>query len=212
MKKCVIVGAGTYGQVYAEYLRESYDILGYVDDNLEIHNTSINGIQVLGDFKFLLETIQKDVRVFIPIGNTKVRSKLIKAAREKGFDTPNYIHSTADIHSSVKIGEYGVYILQGTIIMPLSIIENNVMISAGTVISHHSTIKKGTFISFGVNIGASLTLEERTYIGIGATVMTGVKTVGTGSLIGAGAVIIKDVPDYAVVVGNPGKIIKYNNE
>lgn len=210
MKKCVIVGAGTYGQVYAEYLKESYDILGYVDDNLEIHNTTINGIQVLGDFNFLLNSIQKDVCVFIPIGNTQVRSKLMKATRKNGFETPNYIHSTADIHSSVKVGEYGVYILQSTIIMPLSIIENNVMISAGTVISHHSTIKKGTFISFGVNIGASLTLRERTYIGIGATIMTGVKEVGKNATIGAGAVIIKDIPDYAVVVGNPGKVIKYN--
>ena len=38
--------------------------------------------------------------------------------------------------------------------------------------------------------------------------MTGVKEIGAYSLIGAGSVIIQDVPDYAVVVGNPGKVIK----
>jgi acetyltransferase-like isoleucine patch superfamily enzyme len=38
--------------------------------------------------------------------------------------------------------------------------------------------------------------------------MTGVKTIGENSLIGAGTVIIKDVPDGATVVGNPGRIIK----
>lgn len=38
--------------------------------------------------------------------------------------------------------------------------------------------------------------------------MTGVKVVGEDALIGAGAVIIKDIPDGATVVGNPGRIIK----
>jgi acetyltransferase EpsM len=51
---------------------------------------------------------------------------------------------------------------------------------------------------------------EGTHIGIGACVVQGIK-VGKWATIGAGAVIIKDVPDYAVVVGNPGRIIKYNS-
>ena len=41
--------------------------------------------------------------------------------------------------------------------------------------------------------------------------MTGVKKVGKESVIGSGSVIIKDIPDFAIVVGNPGKIIKYNS-
>ena len=37
-------------------------------------------------------------------------------------------------------------------------------------------------------------------------------TIGKGAVIGAGAVVAKDVPDYAVVVGNPAKIVKYRNK
>ncbi|CAL43362.1 Putative acetyltransferase [Flavobacterium psychrophilum JIP02/86] len=47
-------------------------------------------------------------------------------------------------------------------------------------------------------------------MGIGASVIQGIK-IGKWVTIGAGAVIIKDVPDFAVVVGNPGRIIKVNN-
>ena len=50
---------------------------------------------------------------------------------------------------------------------------------------------------------------EGTQIGINATIRQGIN-IGKWATIGAGAVIVKDVPDYAVVVGNPGKIIRYN--
>ena len=47
------------------------------------------------------------------------------------------------------------------------------------------------------------------WIGQGAIILPGCKTVGTGSIIGAGSVVTKDVPPYAIVTGNPAKILRY---
>jgi acetyltransferase EpsM len=58
-------------------------------------------------------------------------------------------------------------------------------------------------------LAGSVIVEEGSQIGINATIRQGIK-IGKWVTIGAGAVIVKDVPDYAVVVGNPGRIIKYN--
>lgn len=207
VEQCIIVGAGTYGQVYAEYLKEKYQIIGFIDDDKSLHNTKVLDIPVLGNFDFLIEGVAKDVNVFIPIGNNKIRTTLLKKAIEKGFKTPSFIHPHTHIHSTVKIGKC-VYILPGTSIMPFSEIEDFVLISMGVNIAHHTIIEEGCFFSQGSNIGASIKFKENVFCGIGSTVMTGVNTVGKGSLIGAGAVIIKDVPDGATVVGNPGKIIK----
>ena len=204
---CVIIGAGTYGQVYAEYLQEDYNILGFIDDDEKLSNTEINGIQVLGNLNFLLNSIDISVNVFIPIGNNKTRVELFKKVMDKGFKTPNFIHKNTLIHNSVKTGKC-VYILPGTQILPLTEINDFVLISMGVNIAHHTVIEQGCFFSQGSNIGASIKFKENVFCGIGATVMTGVNTVGKGSLIGAGAVIIKDVPDGATVVGNPGRIIK----
>lgn len=211
-EKCIIVGAGTYGQVYAEYLKNDYDVVGFIDDNHTLHNKEIEGIEVLGDINYLLESISIDVKIFVPIGNVNAKETILEKIRNKGFKTPNFIHPTANIHDSVTIGEQGVYILQGVVIMPLTVINNDVMISAGSIISHHSVVEDGCFISFGVNVGASLIIRKKAYLGISSTIMTGVKEVGGNSTIGAGAVIIRDVPDFAVVVGNPGKIIKYKGD
>ena len=53
-----------------------------------------------------------------------------------------------------------------------------------------------------------ITIENDVWIGAKATIMSGV-TISSGAVIGAGAVITKDIPPYAIVVGNPGKIVKY---
>ena len=210
-EKCIIVGAGTYGQVYAEYLKDDYEIIGFIDDDKSIFDTKINGLHVLGDFDFLLNNIDCSTNVFIPIGNNKVRVALLKKIIEKGFKTPNFIHKTAQIHHSVQIGK-GVYILPGTQIMPLTQIKDFVLISMGVNIAHHTMIEEGCFFSQGSNIGANISFKKNVFCGISSTVMTGVKEVGRNSLIGAAAVIIRDVPDFAVVVGNPGKIIKYTED
>lgn len=59
----------------------------------------------------------------------------------------------------------------------------------------------------GMTKGATL-IGNDVWIGYGATVMSGVK-IGNGAVIGAKAVVAKDVPDYAIAVGNPAKVIRY---
>lgn len=208
-QNAIIVGAGTYGEVYAEYLKQDYKILGFIDDNVTLKGQYINGVQVLGNLDWLIENGDLLINIFIPIGNTRVKKNMLEKVRQYGFPTPNYIHPSVNIDPSVKLGANAIYILQGSIVMPLATIHDDVMISSSTTISHHTIVEEGVFVSFGVKIGASLRVKTCAYIGIGAIIMTGVNEVGQDALIGAGAVVIKDVPDNAVVVGNPAKIIKY---
>lgn len=206
-EKCIIVGAGTYGQIYAEYLKNDYNIIGFVDDNKDIIGQEINGIKILGDFNFLLKNISKLISVFVPLGNNEIRVRFLKILKEAGFKTPTYIHPSSIIDSSVILGE-AIYILPSSNVMPFTKIGNYVMISMGVNIAHHCDIKEGCFFSQGTNIGASITIDEQTFSGIACTIMTGVSSIGNSVVIGAGTVIIRDVPDGATVVGSPGKIIK----
>ncbi len=65
-------------------------------------------------------------------------------------------------------------------------------------------------VSPNASIARNVKVGEGSHIGMGSTIVQGV-SVGKWAVIGAGTVILEDVPDYAVVVGVPGKIIKYNS-
>lgn len=211
MRKAIIVGAGVYGQVYAEYLKKEYEIVAFVDDDEKIIGRIINNIKVIGNIESSINNIDRNISVFVPIGNNIVRMNILKSLEKNGFETPSFIHPSTIIHDSVKIGK-AVYILPGTNIMPCTELKNYVMISMGVNIAHHNMIEEGCFFSQGTNIGASINIGKRAYFGIGSTIMTGVKNIGENSLIGAGSVVIKDVPANAVVAGVPAKILRYKED
>lgn len=208
--KSVIIGAGTYGEVYLTYLQDAgIEIVGFLDDNKKLLGTVVRGVPVLGPVTLLSELKggYGVEAVYCPIGNNLLRTQLLEKARRLGLMTPFFIHPTANIAPNVQIG-CGVYILPNTTVMPYVKIEDDVMISIGSNIAHHSILHQGVFISNGVNLGASLVVEKLAYIGMGATVMTGVKRLGENCLIGAGTVVIRDVENNAVMAGVPAKFLK----
>ena len=208
--KSIIIGSGTYGEVYLAYLQEAgVDVVGFLDDDLKYHGQEVRGVPVLGPIS-MLETLKATdgvEAVYCPLGNNKLRVEFLKRAAELGYETPNFIHSSVLISPHVEIGK-GVYILLGTTIMPYTVIKDYVMISMGVHLAHHNVLEEGVFLSTGCNFGASIHAHKYAYCGISSTIMTGIHELGEDCLIGAGAVVIKDVPDRAVMAGVPAKILK----
>lgn len=207
--KAAIFGAGTYGEVYLHYLQQhDVDVVAFLDDDSSLWGTNVRGVPVIGGSQLLSELQQKNIiNVFCPIGNNSVRDRVLAQARSAGLNTPNFVHHSA-IVDSLLADNSGIYILPQVVVMPHVSIEKNVMVSMGVKIAHHTTIKQGVFLSTNVSVGANILLHEQAYIGMSATLVTGkCKQVGEKSLIGAGAVVVKDVPAGVTVVGNPARIM-----
>lgn len=211
MTKNIIIGAGTYGETYLFFLREAgMDVVGFLDDNVQLTGHIVRGVPVLGTTELLpkLKELYGVENVYCPIGSNRVRVSILERARALGYQTPNFIHHKAYISSNVSMPNEGVYIEANTYIYPYTSIERDVMICVGSIVAHHSHLSQGTFISAGVNFGASVHADKFAYIGIGSTIMTGVKELGEDCLVGAGAVVVRNVPAYTVVAGVPAKLLR----
>ncbi|WP_435050322.1 NeuD/PglB/VioB family sugar acetyltransferase [Formosa sp. S-31] len=213
MKKAVIIGAGTHGEIYTAYLKEAgIEIHGFIDDKDEIQGTEIRGVKVIGKYGDLFSKKFKDnyTDIYCPIGNNVIRQEYLSSLKLEGYNTPNYIHPSVIISPNVILGE-AIYMLPGNSVMPYVTIGDYFMVNMGTTIGHHTKIGKSVFMSSGVHVGASLSIGERAFLGLGSTIMTGISKLGIECLIGAGSVVIREVPDYAVVCGNPAKVLRYKD-
>ena len=146
-------------------------------------------------------------KMLISIGDNATRKKIAEA-----LDTTFYsaVHPKAIVsqHTTINVG---CVIMAGVVLNVESHIGKHCIINTGAVVEHDCLVADYVHLSPNVSLAGNVSVGEGSHIGIGATVIQGIK-IGKWSVIGAGAVIIKDVPDYAVVVGNPGKIIKFNKK
>lgn len=199
--KVLLYGASGHGKVVLDILKAQEILVDYIcDDNPKFSN--IHGVPVIPTDAVIWE---ENYVMLFSIGNNAIRAALAK--RYAGpFLTA--LHPQAIISPQVTIGE-GSVVMAGVVINTDARVGIHSIINTGATLDHDCVVGDFVHISPGVSLAGNVTIGAGTHVGIGACVIQGV-TIGKGCTIGAGTVIIRDVPDYAVVVGNPGKIIKYN--
>lgn len=204
MLKTVIVGAGGHAQVIADIFlqsKENKDIypIGFVDDDKRLQDKKILGLPVLGLIEYI-DKIDCDA-VIIGIGHNAVRKKLYDELINRGLNFVQAIHPTAVIGSDVEIG-LGTVICANSVIITGSKIGHNVIINTGATVDHHNIINDHVHIAPGSHTGGEVTVQEGAFIGIGATIMPQ-KKIGKWGIVGAGALVNKDVEEGQTVIGVP---------
>ena len=213
MQDLVIIGAGGVGKEVAWIIEQinkfkpTFTILGYIDDNGEIHGNIINGYKILGNIEYLLN-MNQDLCVVCAIANYNVKKNIIAKLRFKKFHFPSIIHPDIYINNTNKIG-VGNIIYPGVIITTNIIMGDFVIISPKCGIAHEVIIENYCSVLWNVNISGNVKIKEGCLIGSGATIIQG-KNIGSESTVGAGAVVITNVPDNCTVVGVPARIVKFN--
>jgi acetyltransferase EpsM len=146
-------------------------------------------------------------RAIIAIGENSRRKKV---ASETNVPFATGMHPSSAVSPSAVIGE-GSVVMANASVNADAVIGRHCIVNTGAIVEHDARVGDFAHISPGAKLAGNVAVGEGTQVGIGAAVIQGV-TIGKWATIGAGAVIIRDIPDHAVVVGNPGRIIKYNSE
>lgn len=197
-----LYGASGHCKVILDILENTNTtITAIIDDNIKVTSVLGNPVKNTASLSF------KDTdHLLISIGNNKVRKNISSKIKANYIKA---IHPKSIVSSFSEIGE-GSVVMAGAIINADASIGKHCIINSGAVIEHDCNLHDFSHVSPNASLAGGVEVGEGTQIGIGAVVIQGIK-IGKWVMIGAGSVIIEDVPDYAVVVGNPGRIIKFIN-
>ncbi|MDM8177227.1 acetyltransferase [Olivibacter sp. LS-1] len=204
MQEVYLIGASGHAKVIAEVLLEDDKYIKGIFEKNE-------AILRLWDYRVLPQpeagTWPRDAPYVIAVGSNRIR-KYVAETFQNELTFSKAIHPRSIISNRVSIGE-GTVVMAGVTINTETLVGKHVILNTNCSVDHECVLADYVHISPGVSLAGDVQVGEGTHIGIGASVIQGVR-IGKWCTIGAGAVVIRDVPDYAVVVGSPGRIIKYN--
>jgi sugar O-acyltransferase (sialic acid O-acetyltransferase NeuD family) len=207
-QKLLIVGAGSVGKFIAyncEHFLQSYEIIGFLDDDPQKQQAKIAGYDVIGKMDTLAQYSGKNIALVLGIAFPKVKLKIVEQCAQFDFEFPNLISKHAWISEHVTFGK-GCIIYPGVSINYGTQIGDFVVMNMNCAIGHDSKIEDYAALAPGVNLGGHSHLRKGVDMGIGSSTIQNVE-IGDFTVVGGQSMIVHSVQPDSKVIGVPGKII-----
>ena len=187
-----------------------WDEIVFIDDAPEKNGQTLIDLKIM-NFQQAIDQYGLDgIEFIMAIGEPAVKDVVFEKVNNAGAHVTNLIFPDFIMPRSTTYGK-GLVVHKASGLPPCSEFGNNVLIQGKAVMGHDLKVGDNVVISSLAFIGGNTTIGRNTYIAPGSLLRNGIN-IGENAIVGMGAVVTKDVPDNAVVVGNPAKIIRYNEK
>ena len=187
-------------------VKPTWNVLGFLDDSPAAQGKVINGCPVLGG----IETCAAYPGAYLvcAIGSAALRRRLTEKmqALSPGARFATLIDPDAIVADTAEIGQ-GVVICARNYVSVNSKIADHCLIGAACTVGHDAVLEKFVTLYPGVNVSGSTRLGEQCEMGTGSQIIQGL-SVGAGTIVGAGATVVRDLPPACTAVGVPARPIK----
>lgn len=202
-----IVGAGGHGRVALECMELSGALdaeVVFFDDRWSDID-AIDGVEVLGPISGLAGD-DRYREVFVGIGGNPDRLRITNMLVSAGKRLLTVVHPKTMISPRSTLG-VGTIAVAGTVVNRDARVGNGVILNTSCTVGHDCVVEDFAQISPGVNLGGAAVIEQGAFLGIGVKVGPEAR-VGAWSVVGAGAVVLRDVPPRTLCVGMPARAVR----
>lgn len=205
-----VLGGGGHAKSVIDTARSggNYQVVGVLDDMPGSLGTEVGGVRVRGPIT--TEAI-KDLGVgvaVIAIGNNETRCHIAK--RVDGMVAwATLVHSTAYVAPDVLLG-HGTVVCAGAVVQPASVVGSHVIANTSCSIGHDCVVGDFVHVAPGTNLAGGTRIDTGAFMGIGSCVVP-MGSVGAWTTVGAGGVVVGDIPDGVTAVGIPAMVVATRN-
>lgn len=207
MKRLIIIGAGDFGREVSwvaeriNAVTPTWELLGFVDDTPEKQGTVVDGYPVLGAVSSL-RSVTEETWVVCSVGTGKTRRRVMERVLENpALKAATLIDPAAIIGRNSAVGE-GCVVCAGTVLTVSCRLEAHVIVNLNCTIGHDTVLEPFCTVHPGSSLSGKVHVGACTDIGTGTKIIQG-KTVCPGCVLGAGAVVVRDITEPGTYVGVP---------
>ncbi|MEC5166443.1 sugar O-acyltransferase (sialic acid O-acetyltransferase NeuD family) [Flavobacterium sp. PL11] len=205
-QKLIIVGAGSVGKYIAynqNIFQQEFEIIGFLDDDVSKHNTTIAGVPVLGNVNAINDYANQGFALVWGIAFPTIKNTLYELYKHLNFDYPSFIAKSAWLSNAVFLGK-GCIIYPGCSINYETEIQDFVVMNMNCAVGHNCKIGSFTSLSPGVNLGGNTTIGNQVELGIGCATLQGI-SIGNNVKVGGQGMVTKSLASGQIVKGIPAK-------
>ena len=202
MRKLVIFGTGQIAELAAFYFENDseYEVVGFAVDEAFLKEGSFLGRPVVA-FERVAAAFPPDRHsLFVAVSYAKLnslRAAKVGAGKAMGYSLATYLSSRATVFPGFTPME-NCFILENNTIQPFARIGSNVTLWSGNHIGHHAVIEDDVFLASHVVVSGGVTIGAGSFVGVNVTIRDHLR-IGERCVLGAGALVLEDQPDCAVV-------------